>query len=240
MKLFSKIAAVWLAFWFAVSFLLLYPFFLICLSTPRFYPAANRLRRIWAWFLVVVNFIRVKIIREEGKTNGPVIYVSNHTSYLDIIALGLIMPPRTAFMAKMELGKIPLFGIFFRTVDIGVNRKSVVDAHKAFTKAAELIQQGYSIVIFPEGTIWDKAPLLKPFKNGAFKLALETGVPIQPITFHDNYKILPDEKFEFNPRNLRMKIHRKEYTNHLNEDDAELLKDKIFTIIETELATEPH
>lgn len=236
MKLASKIGAVWIAFWFAVSFLLLYPFFALFLSKEKWYPHANRLRKVWAWFLVCVSFIRVKITKEDELPKGPAVYVSNHTSYWDIIAMGLIAPPKYAFMAKMELGKIPLFGIFFRTVDIGVNRKSVIDAHKAFLIANDRIKKGYCVVIFPEGTIWQYSPKLKPFKNGAFKLAIEAGIPIVPITFYNNYKILPDEKFEFNPQTLRMKIHRAEPTSHLKPTDTDFLKDKIFTIIEQELA----
>ncbi|MES2616554.1 MAG: lysophospholipid acyltransferase family protein [Bacteroidota bacterium] len=236
MKLAGKIGAVWIAFWFAVSFLLLYPLFALFLSNEKWFPQANRLRKVWAWFLVCITFIRVKIIKEEDLPKAPAVYVSNHTSYWDIIAFGLIMPPKFAFMAKMELGKIPLFGIFFRTVDIGVNRKSVIDAHKAFLVANERIAKGYSVVIFPEGTIWQHSPKLKPFKNGAFKLAIEAGIPIVPITFYNNYKILPDEKFEFNPQTLRMKIHRAEPTSHLKPTDSDFLKDKIFTIIEQELA----
>ena len=142
-------------------------------------------------------------------------------------------------MAKKELAKIPLFGIFFRTIDIAVDRSSAIGSHKSFVTAAERIQAGYSIIIFPEGTIWKFAPKLKPFKNGAFKLAIDNNVPIVPITFYNNYKILPDEKFEFYSQPLSYKIHRVEATNHLKGEDANGLRDKIFAIIEKELNQNP-
>lgn len=235
MKIKGRIGAVWFVFWFAISFLILYPFFALFLSREPWYPMANRLRKIWAWFLVVINFVKVKGIRQTKLSKKPCIYVSNHSSYIDIIAFGLFFPEKGCFMAKKELAKIPLFGIFFRTIDIAVDRSTAIGSHKSFITAADRIKAGYSIIIFPEGTIWKFAPKLKPFKNGAFKLAIELGVPIVPVTFYNNYKILPDEKFEFYPQTLRYKIHRVESTNHLKADACDTLRDKIFTIIEEEL-----
>lgn len=235
MKIAGWIGAVWFVWWFFISFLILYPLFALFLSREKWYPKANKLRKTWAWFLVIINFIRVKGKREGAVFKGPAIYVSNHTSYIDIIAFGLFFPEKGCFMAKKELAKIPLFGIFFRTVDIGVDRSSAVAAHRSFMLAAERIRQGYSIIIFPEGTIWKFAPKLKPFKNGAFKLAIDNHVPVIPVTFHNNYKILPDEKFEFYPGTLNYKIHRVETTDNLKGEDSDSFRDKIFTIIEGEL-----
>ncbi|MDI1235008.1 MAG: lysophospholipid acyltransferase family protein [bacterium] len=240
MKLKGRLGAVWFVFWFAASFLILYPFFALFLSREKWYPKANRLRKVWAWFLVIINFVRVKGFTEFKLPNEPAIYVSNHSSYFDIIAFGLFFPEKGCFMAKMELAKIPMFGIFFKSVDIAVDRSSAIGAHKSFLKAADRVKAGYSVIIFPEGTIWKFAPKLKPFKNGAFKLAIDLGVPIVPVTFYNNFKILPDEKFEFYPRTLHYKIHRLEPTNHLKGEDCEALRNKIFAIIEQELNQKPN
>jgi 1-acyl-sn-glycerol-3-phosphate acyltransferase len=234
LKILGKIGFVWFALVFVVVFLLFYPFFLLFLSHPKMYPAANLMRRMWAWIIVLLG-VSIPIWEKEENMPSPCVIVSNHSSYLDIVALGLFVPLRFSFMAKLELSKIPLFNIFFRTVDIGVNRSSMRDSHKAFTLAKEKIEQGYSVILFPEGTIWDKTPLLKPFKNGAFKLAIENGIPIVPVTFYNNFRILPDEKFEFYPQPLRFKIHRAIPTSHLNDEDSDTLKDEIYNLIESEL-----
>ncbi|NQW42545.1 MAG: 1-acyl-sn-glycerol-3-phosphate acyltransferase [Bacteroidetes bacterium] len=236
MKIFARISAVWFLFWFAFSFLLLYPIFSFFFYKEEWYSIGNKLRKKWAWFLMYISFIRVEIIREnESEIKTPCVFVSNHTSYIDIIAFGLFLPEKASFMAKAELTKIPLFGIFFRTVDIGVNRSSIKDAHKAFLEASDRIKKGYSIVIFPEGTIWKNAPIMKPFKSGAFKLAIDNKVPIQPVTFQSNYKILPDEKFEFYFRKMIFTIHRSVDTDNLKPEDDELLKTNIYSIIENNL-----
>jgi 1-acyl-sn-glycerol-3-phosphate acyltransferase len=92
-------------------------------------------------------------------------------------------------MGKAELMKAPLFKTFFKGMDIPVNRKSRVDPHKALARAAEEIDKGRSMVIFPEGTI-SSSGVLKPFKNGAFKLAIDKQVPIVPIVNLNNWKLL--------------------------------------------------
>ncbi len=235
MKILGRIGFIWFTAWFILCFLILYPAFIILLSREQWYPAANRLRRLWAWAVTLVCFIPVKGIGKSNIIQGPAIYVANHTSYLDIIAFGLFVPVRSGFVAKMELAKIPLFGIFFRSVDIAVNRGSAMASHKSMLLAAERIGKGYNMMIFPEGTIGPNAPALKSFKGGAFKLAIENGIPVVPVTFYNNYRILPDEKYTFRPGLLKYKVHRAEPTNHLKAEDVNALRDKIFTIIEQDL-----
>jgi 1-acyl-sn-glycerol-3-phosphate acyltransferase len=234
-KIFGHIFLVWFAFCFIGVFLVFYPLFLIFLSHPKGYPLANLLRKIWAWLTFLLTFTIPIYINENKSLKGPYVLVSNHTSYLDIVTIGLFAPLKLSFMAKHQLSKIPLFGIFFRTVDIGVVRESMTQSHKSFLKAKEKIENGYGVVIFPEGTIWKHVPKLKSFKSGAFKLAIETGVPILPVTFYNNFKHLPDERFEYYPGIVKFKIHRKIKTNHLKSEDAIELKNKIYSIIEDEL-----
>jgi len=231
----GKIAFVWFAIVFAGIFLLFYPFFLILLSHPKGYTTANFLRRIWAWATVILTFSFPLIKRAQRRFPEKCIFVSNHTSYMDIVVLGLFAPLKVSFIGKKELADIPLFGIFFRTVDIAVKRESMKDSHKAFMQAKERLDQGYSVLIFPEGTIWEKTPELKAFKNGAFKMAIETGIPIVPVTFYNNYKVLPDEKFEYYPSLIRCKVHRAIRTDHLNIAEANNLKDEIYNVIRNEL-----
>src|SRR5690606_7735511 len=100
-------------------------------------------------------------------------YCANHTSFLDIPVVAVAIPGMFHFMAKHELSKIPLFGLFFRTIDIAVPRGNHRGSHKAYQLAAQKINQGGSIMVFPEGGILPNAPKLKAFKSGAFRLAFE-------------------------------------------------------------------
>jgi 1-acyl-sn-glycerol-3-phosphate acyltransferase len=237
-KFFRKIWGIWFYLNWALWFFPLYPFFLLFLSRPAWYPYAHACRRIWGRILFFAGGLRVKVYTEEQLSKDKTyIVVPNHSSYLDIPCTTCFLPMQLNYMAKSELSKIPMFGIFFRTIDISVNRKSNIDAHRAFIKAAEqLKKRERSMVIFPEGTISGHAPRLGRFKEGPFRLAVENGIDLLPVTFTDNWKKLPDDgSWEAEPGLLRMFIHRPIPTVGLNLSDAGELRQKVFTIIESKL-----
>jgi 1-acyl-sn-glycerol-3-phosphate acyltransferase len=136
-------------------------------------------------------------------------------------------------MGKAELLKVPLFRHFFKRMNIPVNRKSRIDSHRAFIRAAADIEKGISISLFPEGTINNKGPVLGRFKNGPFKLAIEKQVPIVPLTFLNNWKLLPDDyqNRKGHPGIARIIIHEPISTKGMTEDDLENLKSKVYDII---------
>ena len=80
-------------------------------------------------------------------------------------------------MGKAELRKVPLFRKFFDRMNIPVNRKSVLDSHRAFMRAGSDIDKGISVALFPEGTIHHNGPVIGRFKNGPFRLAIEKQIP---------------------------------------------------------------
>lgn len=93
-------------------------------------------------------------------------------------------------MGKAELAKVPLFGIFFRTMDIVVDRKSAISSARAFIRAKKELKNNFGIAIFPEGTVNRNPPKLMAFKSGAFKLAMDSNCAILPISFSNNYNII--------------------------------------------------
>lgn len=229
------LAFAWFAIVFASVFILFYPLFLVFLSHEKLYPAANFLRKVWAWISVLLTGSFPRIDKPAQAFPETCVIVSNHTSYLDIVVLGLIAPLKISFIGKKQLAEIPLFGIFFRTVDVAVNRESIRDSYKALSISRQKLDKGYSVNIYPEGTIWDKTPELKAFKNGAFKLAIEAGVPVVPVTFYNNYLVLPDDKFEYYPSVIRCKVHRPISTAHLKTGDEDALRDEIYNLIRNDL-----
>jgi 1-acyl-sn-glycerol-3-phosphate acyltransferase len=119
--------------------------------------------------------------RERLVASQPCVYVANHRSNLDVITMCEILPPNTLVIGKQELRRIPLLGrIFVRGGNIPINRKDADAARKAIERAEETIRNhGRSIFIFPEGT--RNYGRLLPFKKGAFHLARNAGVVIQPL-----------------------------------------------------------
>lgn len=239
-KFVRTIYLAWVAILFIGFFIPTYPFLLLFLSHPKFYPAAHFYRKTWGWFIFIFSGIIPVITSEEKlKKKQVYIYCPNHTSYFDIITASIALPGFFIFMAKNELAKIPLFGIWFKTIDIGVKRASITNSYKAFSAAKVRLQKGQSLCLFPEGTIHKTAPILGKFKDGAFRLAIENGIPIVPVTILDNYKRLPEGNMRMSsPGKMRVHIHRPIPTTHLKLEDVDMLKEKVFAIIEKKLIKE--
>ncbi|MGB0165544.1 MAG: lysophospholipid acyltransferase family protein, partial [Luteibaculum sp.] len=121
---------------------------------------------------------------------GVKIYCPNHSSYLDIIVCYLVIPHKFLFLGKAELLRWPLFRIFFKHMDIAVNRGNKLQAARSVVQCGKALKTGWSLVIFPEGTISKKAPELFPFKPGAFKIAEQFNVDIVPVSFVGNWRVL--------------------------------------------------
>jgi len=220
----------------AIFFLPTYPLLLLFVIHPKLYPLAHLYRRTWALFLIITCFLRPSIkFQRKLKKGHKYIFVPNHSSYLDIVTTAALLPGTFSFMAKRELRDIPLFGIFFRTIDIPVNRQSATASHRAFVEAGRLLASGRNILIFPEGTIPSHTPELGRFKIGAFRLAIEQGAELVPVSILDNHRRLPDGSFTASPGKMRVTVHRPIPTAGMKVEDAEKLKDEVYRIIEEEL-----
>ena len=123
-------------------------------------------------------------------------------------------------------------------MNILVERRSKMSSHKAFMQACAEIDNGNSVLIFPEATIPHNAPVLNSFKNGAFKLAVEKQVPIVPVTFLGNWKILQGSimfKGKAGPGITRVIVHQSIETKGMNENDIPALKQKVFDVMNAPL-----
>lgn len=220
------------------SLVVLYIPFRILLFRPRRYQHAFKLKRAWAFFLQCALGIPLRIERRAALPAAPYIICCNHSSYLDIIQMYNVVPQYFLFMGKYELLRWPLFNIFFKGMNIAVNRGSRVEAAKAFRKAAKALDRGTSLAIFPEGTIPAFTPRMKPFKDGAFRLAIEKQVPIVPITFRDHWRLF-GEPVELHgrarPGVARAVVHPPISTAGLTMDDLVALRARVYRTIEEPL-----
>lgn len=188
----------------------------------------------WASSTLVGFFYRFEV-EEAIDWSKPYILCPNHTSYLDITAMVLACPPNFSFMGKIELLDNPVTGLFFRTIDIAVDRNSKVSSFKAFKRAQERLAEGRSVVIFPEGLIsGEYPPRLHEFKNGPFKLAIEMGVPVIPVVIHDAWKLYWDEGKEWGskPGTTRISLLKPVPTDTLAIADANALRDRVYATMQ--------
>jgi 1-acyl-sn-glycerol-3-phosphate acyltransferase len=137
---------------------------------------------VWAQLILWAALIRVKIEgAERVPLDGPVVYMANHESWLDIPLLLVAIPGQVRFLAKSSLFSIPFLGWAMRSMGfIPVDRENRRTAIKSFEEAAARIRAGRSVLVFPEETRTSDGSLL-PFQRGGFLIALKAGLPIVPV-----------------------------------------------------------
>lgn len=150
-------------------------------------PAADLASlRIVQWAFKVILFLCGTKITVIGEENVPkdraVLYIANHQSYFDILVTYSRCPGLTGYVSKDSLEKVPILSIWMkRLYCLFLNRADIKEGMKTILKGIDLIKQGISVCIFPEGTRNNHPEELLPFKEGSFKLSLKTGCPIIPI-----------------------------------------------------------
>lgn len=234
----GKLHKLWLQFILLLVYAAHYPFFLIFSHHPRYYRILNLARRTCSAAFMNLSGIFVDI-RYEDRLDRKATYVfcPNHTSYLDIPLMCLVANGSFHFMGKEELLRNPLFRVFFKTIDLPVNRNSKVSGYRALRRASENLKNEMSLVLFPEGTISEQPPQMLPFKNGAFRLAIENKVPVVPVSMLNTWEILYDkgQKNGSRPGIIRIFVHKPVPTAGLDLCDEEKLKEKVSAIMHAKL-----
>lgn len=221
---------------FLVTLILSIPL-LISVSTPRFYGFFSVLARIWSFMILLLSgFIFSVKGRKNIDYSRQYMIVSNHSSAADIMLSYLSVPLQFVFVGKAELAKIPVFGAIYKGSNILVDRRSLDSRRSILPKAKAEIARGRSIFIYPEGTTKHHTRRLMPFKDGAFVLAIDCGIPILPVTFLDNVELFPSDELKGHPGLLRAVIDKPIETKGMSIEDKERLKEEVFNIIDSRLA----
>lgn len=220
-------------------YFLLWPLLYYFSHKPERYRQMNVVRRIWGFLSSATAgiFYDFKIEKPIDWSRNYIV-CPNHTSNLDVTAMSLLVKNNCCFMGKQELVDGLVTGLFFRTVDIPVNRESKIASFRAFKQVMERLEQGMTAIIFPEATIPDDyPPQLHDFKNGPFRMAIELKLPILPVTSLDTWQIMWDDglKLGSRPGVCHIFVHEPIETAHLTLDDADVLKEQVHSIISKKL-----
>jgi 1-acyl-sn-glycerol-3-phosphate acyltransferase len=156
-------------------------------------------------------FFTPMIVRVKGKENikkdDSYVVISNHQSYYDIFLIYGWLGIDIKWVMKKELAKIPGLGIGSKKVGhIFLDRSNKRIALESLNEAKKKLTKGTSVVIFPEGTR-SKTGQMDRFKRGAFRLALDLGLPILPITISGTKNILPTGTINILPGKVTMIVH---------------------------------
>ncbi len=132
--------------------------------------------------------------KEKIPSSGPVVYACNHQSIFDTTAVVRTSRDLPGFIMKHQLRMIPLTRLWFSFFDcVYVNRKDKESSHKAYEAGVQNLKNGRSMAIFMEGTrSRDEKHKLGKFKTGAFRMAMEAGVPLVPVIICGTSKAFED------------------------------------------------
>ena len=186
--------------------------------------------RFWAatWF-PLIGIFQKRIFLEKKVWNGPVVYVANHGCFLDAALLVNALRGNYRPLGKADMARIPIFGFIYRSAVVLVDRSSPANRIQSVRHLNSLIRRGISVAIFPEGGFNEKEGQVKEFFDGAFKIALDNQVPIQPVIFLDNTKrMLPKGIFTLNPGISRVLFLNRIHPDGFQRKDLSLLKNHVF------------
>jgi 1-acyl-sn-glycerol-3-phosphate acyltransferase len=237
MDITRRVYTVYAFLMFCLSFLLLFPLFLACIWIPGWEKYGRKVNQFWANLFFILIFLPVKIEGKEHIKKGQAyIFVSNHFSYIDIAMMGFI-PGDVIYIGKSSIAKVPLFGYYFKNLHIAVNRESIKSRGEVLLRAKKAIDNGSSIVIFPEGGICAvNPPVMSRFKDGAFSLAVDKQIPIIPVTLSFNHLILPDaDRLLMNFKKAKIVIHSPIETIGCSPKDINHLKETCYSLIQNQL-----
>jgi 1-acyl-sn-glycerol-3-phosphate acyltransferase len=218
----------------AIPLIYLYTFVMGSLSLllSLYDPAGKRQHwcaRNWCRLIAVTAGARVCVHGAQHIQRGvSYVFLSTHQSLMDIPAMLGYLPAQLRIAAKKSLFRIPFMGWHLtRAGHIPVDRSSTQNAIASMQRAANYLRNGICAFIFPEGTR-SRDGYLHKFKKGGFKLAIQAGAPIIPITIIGSRQILPPGESIFRPGRMDMYIDEPIQTTGLTDTDIETLMEIVY------------
>ncbi|MEQ9405752.1 MAG: lysophospholipid acyltransferase family protein [Cyclobacteriaceae bacterium] len=233
----NKAYLIYTALVFFGIFLLFFPFYLIAIlfGTHQFALSLNRyLCYLFYTFIGMKIEVENKHLLDKKTTY---IFCPNHFSFLDITSMPIIPVP-FKYVGKDSLSSIPIFGYYYKKIHITVDREKLKSRYATYIQSVEALKKGYSLTVFPEGGInVANTTDLSRFKEGPFRMAIETGVQLVPVTLADNWQILPDDgKFHIRwKRKSRMIVHEPIDPSKYSLDQLKEFQTEVRDTIQTEL-----
>ena len=189
--------------------------------------------QIWSSYIVDKLKIDFRVINPENlPKEGPVVFISNHQSYADILSfLYNIKNHQVAFIAKDSLEKIPIFGKWIlRIRGLYIHRGDARASLKIINEGVDYLKQGFSLVIFPEGTR-SRSSKLGEFKPGSFKLATKARVPVVPVTLNGGYRTYEERGAVTKGCHIDFMVHEPILTKDMSRQELAELPHRVEEII---------
>jgi 1-acyl-sn-glycerol-3-phosphate acyltransferase len=208
---------------------------ILCLSFT--FITRSKINRQWPIFWARLNSLMTPIfVKVTGGHNidpdQSYVIAANHQSQYDIFVVYGWFPSEFRWVMKKELRKIPFLGYFcYKAGHVFIDRSNTESALKSINEAKKQIKNGTCILFFPEGTRSDSGQL-KEFKKGAFRFALDMGLPILPVTIVGTRNVLPSNTLDLFPGRATMIIHKPIDTGGYHEENLNELMLRVRSYIQ--------
>lgn len=195
---------------------------------------------LWAKLWCILMFVKIEVRgRENIDRKTSYVFVANHQGAYDIFLIFGYLNHNFKWMMKKSLEKIPFVGYACKvSKHIMVDRSSAAAIQRTMDTAKEILKDGMSLVVFPEGSRTPDGKM-KPFKRGAFMLAAEFGLPIVPLSIEGSYGVMKKSTYEITPGKIILTIHKPipplSATGEQKKEAMEEMMQKSFTIIKSAL-----
>jgi 1-acyl-sn-glycerol-3-phosphate acyltransferase len=205
----GRICALWAVLVFAATLLIiLIPFLLFSypFSDPKKTKRFAALSRVWmGFYLPAIGCPLIVKGRKNFVPGENYVVVCNHNSFMDVPISYPAIPGGNKTIAKIEMAKIPIFGLIYTTGSVLVDRKSEASRKESYLKMKKVLEMGLHMCLYPEGTRNLTDQPLKSFHDGAFRLAIDSGKAIIPSLIFNTRKVLPASKpFFLLPHKMEM------------------------------------
>ena len=196
-------------------------------------PMIEKIIRGWSRVWLAASGTKLEIEGAENiDPNRSYVVVANHLSALDIMACLLAVPLPIRFLAKKELFRVPVLAQGMRMVGIiEVDREARGAVHSEVNRQSrELIEKGRSLIIYAEGTR-PRNGVMKPFKKGAFTMAIRSGLPVLPLSIHGSYEAWPPGKPIVRGGVISVVLDKPIETDGMSTSDTGDLRDQVREVI---------
>jgi 1-acyl-sn-glycerol-3-phosphate acyltransferase len=187
------------------------------------------------WMSVFMPLVGCPVIRKgkhHFKKGENYVVVINHNSLVDIPVSSPWIPGPNKTLAKVEMARIPIFGVIYRAGSILVNRKKENSRRESYIKMQEMLDLGLHLCLYPEGTRNKTKEPLQNFYDGAFKTAIKAQKPVMPGVIFNTGKILPhNKKFWARPSPIYFHFLEPVSTVGLKAEDTEKLREKVHDLM---------
>lgn len=223
-------------FWVFLVFTVFMLLFLPGIILPAFFgqhavSVTYFFMKAWSCVFSMLTFIRYDVEGRENIEKGKAyIYISNHTSFLDLPGIAMTIRGQFRPLAKKELLKLPVFGWITRATCVVVDRSNNESRKKSLERLKDILNMGINILVFPEGTQNRTKELLQPFKDGAFRIASDTQKPMLPMVVIGAGKLMPPGTIRLRPGRIKIVVGPEIPISE--SDTTQSLKEKSYEVMQ--------